>query len=404
MTSPLSEKLLQLQRARRDGLSLPQGFYTDTEVFEHDLTCIFQRRWHYAGHESQIARPGDYMLDDYGGDSIIITRGRDGSLSAMHNVCRHRGSRLCDEPCGNVKAIVCPYHAWTYALDGSLLAARAMHDGFDKTRHGLRPCHLRVLEGLIFICPGEPMADLEQPFADMRPFIVEHHLRNTRVAAIMSWPTAANWKLVVENFLECYHCAPTHPEYCSVMSHAMGDSTANPRQTEAFKALNESWSRSVAHDKVPTGTINRLDEAGYIVHRMPIGEGMLTQSRQGRPVAPLLGKRTQYDGGLIGAALRPTTHFYVCSDYAVVLSFVPRAADRTDTVVTWLVRDDAVEGRDYDVDELTWLWRVTTEQDKTIVERNHAGVAMRAYEPGPYSTLVEAGLPRFHRWYMQHWS
>ncbi|MBL9216346.1 MAG: aromatic ring-hydroxylating dioxygenase subunit alpha [Opitutaceae bacterium] len=402
ITDPATGDLVKLLASHRPGFSLAREFYEDPAVFAADVDRVIARRWHYAGHVSECPVPGSYFLDEIAGESVIVIRGRDQAIRAVHNVCRHRGSRICTEPAGSVKALVCPYHAWNYGLDGRLASAPAMGEDFDPSRYRLKPCAVRVLAGLIFVCLGEPLGDIDQLISDATPFLVPHGLEQARVAKTLRWPTRANWKLVVENFTECYHCRPAHPEFCSVMDIALPATTGNPVLKAKHQAFLREWEERVRQQGFVTGDINRIEDAGYRVHRHPIGRGKLSQSREGRPVAPLLGRYSEYDGGITGLALRPLFSLYVSNDHAVVIRFVPHGPTQTDTVISWLVRSDAEEGRDYDLHQLTWLWRVTTDQDKVIVEDNQAGVSSRAYEPGPYSPLVEPNPPVFHRWYFGH--
>ena len=135
----------------RPGFSLDAGFYTDPAVYEKDLAEVFFRHWIYAGHASRLPEAGSYFLFELGGESIILVRGRDGEIRALANVCRHRGSRLCTAPAGRVAAFVCPYHAWTYGLDGRLRSRRAMPADFDPARYGLKALRCEVFHGMIFI-------------------------------------------------------------------------------------------------------------------------------------------------------------------------------------------------------------------------------------------------------------
>src|SRR5579863_6603048 len=136
---------------QRPGFSLDQPFYLDPAIFACDIERFLARHWLCAGHESSAAKPGDWLLFELASEQVIIARGQDGALRAFANVCRHRGSRLCAAPEGHAKSFVCPYHAWTYGLDGRLQAARHMPDGFDRGRYGLKPVHLAVIEGIVFV-------------------------------------------------------------------------------------------------------------------------------------------------------------------------------------------------------------------------------------------------------------
>jgi Rieske 2Fe-2S family protein len=395
-----SDRIAQLIRAHRPGLSLTQPFYTDPAIFARDMERVFARQWLFVGHVSRVRNPVDYFLFTIGSESIIVIRGKNGEIHALFNVCRHRGSRVCLEPQGNKRTLVCPYHAWTYATDGSLLSAPAMPDGFDRAEFGLRRCHVRVVEGLIFVCMNEKPPEHEAAFRDWERFLKPHGLADAKIATSMIWQVDANWKLVVENFGECYHCGPAHPEYCSVMAHALPDTHRAKSHVEEYDSLTKQWESKAKALGNLTGRVPTNGEANHVCVRIPIREGYLTQSQDGQPVAPLMGSFREYDGGYTGGRFYPANYFVACCDHVVIPRFTPLAPLRTEVEMIWLVREDAIEGKDYDVEKLTWLWRVTTDQDKKIVDDNQAGVNSMAYRPGPYS-ITEQGLTRFTTWYLR---
>ena len=208
------DKLIEIQRP---GHSLDRAFYSDAAIFERDRERVFRNHWILAAHVTQFEKPGDYRLFDVAGESIILVRDREEGIRAHYNVCRHRGSRVVLEPSGNVPSLTCRYHGWTYALDGSLRAATHMPENFDRSCFGLKPCHVRILEGLVFVSLAEAIPpDFDAISNRLTPFLVLHGLAEARVAVQRTFPVQANWKLVVENYLECYHCKPAHREYCAV--------------------------------------------------------------------------------------------------------------------------------------------------------------------------------------------
>lgn len=217
MTETSSQLMQRLAAETRIGHSFEQAFYTSEAVFKADFEQVIARKWIVAGHVSRVPNRGDYFLFRIGAEQIIVIREDAESVRAFFNVCRHRGSTICAADSGNAPRLVCPYHAWTFGLDGRLLAARLMPDDFDKAENGLFACHVRVFHGLIFInlSEGEP-DDFDATFGDMGPILDYHGIADARIAHAGSYPTDANWKLVVENFFECYHCVPSHPEFCSM--------------------------------------------------------------------------------------------------------------------------------------------------------------------------------------------
>jgi len=395
------DKLVALQRP---DYTLDRAFYTDPRLFERDVERVFLRQWLLAGHVSRIPARGDYFLFEFAGESLIVIRGRDGEVHALLNVCRHRGSRVCAEATGNARALVCPYHAWSYAVDGSLNAARFMPDDFDRSRFGLHRAHARVHQGLIFVSLADAPLDLEPAAREIEAFFGPHDLDRARIAARRRYPVAANWKLVVENFLECYHCGPAHPEYCVANPSAWHFDAGDKGQR--FDALLKAWEKSAAalgHKIGSAGTDLRScppDRQYYGFNRVPLEPGYRTASRGGEPVAPLMGRFEAYDGGETQAAVGPQCGIIAYGDYALIFQFVPISANETAMELTWLVDGAAREGVDYEVEHLTWLWDVTTEQDKKITVENQLGVNSRFYRPGPYSE-GEPTTADFTAWYLE---
>ena len=203
--------------AHRPGHALGQPFYCDPSFFECELAAPAQAALALRGAPQPGTRPRRLLHSRHlVQESLIVVCDQDRQLRALLNVCRHRGSRVCNERSGHARAgaFVCPYHAWSYNLDGTLRAARYAPSDFDRTQYGLKSVHLRVIEGLIFIC----LADLPLGFEDVETVLAGAAGR-IRLGRRPRWRTAraircsANWKLVEENYMECYHCAPAHAEY-----------------------------------------------------------------------------------------------------------------------------------------------------------------------------------------------
>lgn len=397
-----------LIQSQRPGHSLDQALYGDPAVFRRDCERIFSNQWILAGHVSQISEPGDYLQFNLAGESIILIRDRQGAVHALYNVCRHRGSRVILEPAGNARTLVCRYHGWTYACDGSLQAAPRMPDGFNAGEHGLARCSLRIVEGLMFVSLSQgPGPDLDAVASGLTPYLRLHGIAEARVAHREVYPVRANWKLAVENYLECYHCKPAHPEYCGVEIKAEKIGDGSPVALARYEARHREWLARATHlgTTLPEfGTDLPLDErlphtqfgAAY---RAPLREDYSSATQDGRPAAPLMGGFKDYDGAETALGIGPCSYMLAYNDYATLFEFVPREAETSDIVVTWLVHGAAREGVDYDRNRLTWLWSVTTEQDKSIIEANAAGIRSTRYAPGP-SSLLEQDLDGFREWYL----
>lgn len=390
------ERLRALVADRLPGHSLDQEFYASPEIYAWDLAAVFGTHWLYAGHVSQIPQPGDYLLVQVGPDSIAVVRDKDGRIHAHHNVCRHRGSRLLLEETGHVAKIVCPYHAWVYDRDGSLTACMHMPPDFDRSSHGLQPVHVAVAEGLIYVCLAAEPPDFAPFAADLAHFLAGFDLAEARIAHHARYEVACNWKLLGENFSECYHCGKAHPEYTAKVMYAAATAHPNTVDREMWQATEAAAREHFARVGVGTGY---RQQAWYYCGRQAMRPGFVSMSRDGQPLAPLLGRLTDPDAGNFSFFARPGSIMEASADHAVVLHFSPLAPRRTRADVSWFVRPDAVAGRDYDLDELVWFWRTTAEQDWKICADNQAGVDSSAYRPGPYS-LVEGSVERFVLWYL----
>ena len=248
-----AEVMSRLAANTRVGYSFDQEFYTSDAVFDADMAKVVSRKWLLAGHISRIPEKGDYFLFRVGREQIIVIRENENNVRAFFNVCRHRGSTICQADSGNAPRLVCPYHAWTFGLDGRLIAARLMPEDFDKAENGLIASHIRVFHGLIFINLSEDEPDdFDATFGDMDAILVYQGIAGARIAHAGSYPTCANWKLVVENFFECYHCAPAHPEFCSMhAAESIVAVGAGPRSGPAdaiasFAPRLKAWERDAA--------------------------------------------------------------------------------------------------------------------------------------------------------------
>ena len=393
----MDESLKKVLDGYREGFALPGAAYRDPEIYELEIRHILLKSWLYVGHQSQIPERGDFFLFEMAGESVIIVRDAQGGINALLNVCRHRGSRICDTPTGHESRLVCRYHGWTYGLDGSLKAAARTPDGFDRTKYGLRRLHLRVFDGLIFVNFDDDPPDFGALESEMAAPMRPYGLDQAKVALRRNYPITSNWKLAVENYCECYHCQPAHPEY------SVGHGRAIP-DAECVAMLSDVMAKAPVVGLTQHTIRRSWLNAGsfgleYSFDRYPLLRGQLSGSRDGKPVAPLLGTITGYDGGTTDLHLGPMTFGLAYCDYVVLYRFTPRGQYLTDCEITWLVDEKAVEGRDYQLADLIWLWDVTTLADKQIIERNQAGVDSRYYVPGPLSPM-EVFTQDFLNWYV----
>jgi glycine betaine catabolism A len=398
-----------LVKRREVGYSLEAPFYTSQEVFDLDVAAIFAKHWLFAAAESEIAEAGEYVTIDVGPYSVIILRDDDEEIRAFHNVCRHRGSRLLKEPCGDVGNIVCPYHQWTYRTDGTLIFAESQPDSFDKSRFGLKPIHVKNVSGLIFICVDEnPPADFDEVATFIEPYLTPYGLSNTKVAHQIDLPEEGNWKLVMENNRECQHCDGAHPElvsaYFPLFGYSEDDITPRLRPAfERYQAAAADLERVCAVRRFPRDERRELDDraTGFQISHLPLdGAGISFAPDGGQVCKKLMGSLTEPKFGDLSLHMQPNSWFHFLSDHAVVFRVLPESAGKSIVRTTWLVHPDAVEGVDYDVESLTAVWRATNNEDRDLVIGTQNGVTNPGYIPGPYS-MVEDDVEAFVNWYVK---
>ncbi len=391
------------------GHSMPAELYLSDQVFRDDLDWLLPSQWFLTGHISQMPNVGDFFLYEIAGESVIVTRNKKGDVKAFHNACRHRGSRICLEHQGNKRLFTCPYHAWSYDLDGQLRAAASMPEGFDKGANGLLPINVRVFEGLIFVnfAAADEAPNFDAFTGRFGPLMRGQGLATAKVAARKTYPTEANWKLVVDNFFECYHCATAHPTYCQVhdkmklLAFGAVDGT-DPDDMADHRAWLAEWEAEAAAKGYPTGMFHDDAASAHFqaANRLPIAKGAVTESLDGQPIAPLMSALGTFDGGQTGCVFSPLSTVLINNDHAVIFLFIPVDTQMTRVETIWLVAPDAVEGKDYDPEALMQLWDTTLKEDKTITQNNQLGVASRGYRPGVLSNR-EAWIAAFGAWYVQ---
>lgn len=404
----LSDELRAMILRRRQGYSLEAPFYLSEEVFSLDMEAIFGCHWIYVGVEPDIPEPGDYFTVPLGRASVVVVRDDDMSIRAFHNVCRHRGARLCDGAKGSVGNIVCPYHQWTYDLTGKLIFTEHMGDTFDRSRLGLKKVHVGNVAGLIFICLADnPPADFELMRSEMEPYIAPHRISDCKVAYEEDLIENGNWKLTMENNRECYHCKSNHPELTvSLYEFGFGyqPSPENAAEIMAFEDLIKKEHSRWESCGLPSAEREFLDSrvTAYRTQRLPLDKAGESQTINAKVACQrLLGGLEQRNLGGLSFWTQPNSWHHFMSDHIVTFSVLPVDAGRTLLRTKWLVHKDAVEGRDYDPVELSSVWRATNRQDSALVERTQHGAECSAYEPGPYSPYTEGFVEKFMSWYIQ---
>ncbi len=403
------ERLKNLIASRQPGYGLPRAFYHDQALYQAELDVIWRGGWLFAGHACQIPQPGDYFLYEVDGDSIIIARQDDGGIKAFHNVCRHRGSVICENEQGHVKRFICPYHQWTFGRDGKLLLWRGMQEDLDKSQFGLHPVHVQDVEGLIFISLAAEPPDFSAAYETIAPVIRPQGFNRAKVAKILDYEVQANWKLVWENNRECYHCNVNHPQYIKAnFDHYNADDTIDRVAEELRRVTARYEAKWAASGLVVTHTRTGMTEfpdpernIWYSANRTPLVDGYVSESMDGRQVAPLMGDYPDPDVGTVRVRMLPNFWNHSSCDHGVSVRLTPAGLYRTQVRMYWLVDENAEEGRDYELERLLPFWQLTAEQDWEICHNQQRGVNSHAYVPGPLSTYKEYNVDNFLRWYLR---
>jgi Rieske 2Fe-2S family protein len=392
--SPQPDLFTQLL-SRKPGTSLPRDFYVSPQAHEADLRHIWTREWVFAASAAEMPKAGAYVTLRIGDYPLIVVRGADGAFRAFHNTCRHRGSRICSAARGTLAKLVCPYHQWTYDLDGRLLWARDMGPDFDPGEHGLLPVHCDVAAGMVFVCLADSAPDFAPVKAAADRYTAPHRLSELKVAHQSTIIEKGNWKLVMENNRECYHCAGSHPALCRTFDDdpdlVGGEDSLSSPQGRAHVERCEAAG-------LPSRYILGPDEQWRLV-RIPFVGDAVSYTMDGKAAAPLIPGMPFANAGSLLFFHYPNTWNHFLSDHVLNFRVLPIGPTETEVQTTWLVHRDAVEGRDYDLTRLTEVWIATNDEDRRVVEENQIGIASPAYRPGPYSARQESGVIQFIEWY-----
>jgi Rieske 2Fe-2S family protein len=354
---------------RGGATTLPSRYYVSDEVFALERERVFARSWVCVGRQEQLAQPGDFFLAEVAGESLIVVRDRTDAIRAHFNVCRHRGTRICDQPQGHFAgSIQCPYHAWTYGLSGELQTARNMElvPDFDRADYPLIAAAVRIEAGFIFVALEPPPAALP-PLAQLRGKLAAWGVETLRVGASARYELACNWKLVFQNYSECYHCPLIHPQLTKLSP--------------------------------PDSGRNDFSEGpvlgGYMTLRHA-GSSMTTSGNSLTPLGTVSGDellRVYY------YTIFPTMLLSLHPDYVMTHRIRALGPARCEVLCDWLFAASAVDSPDFDPSDAFNFWDVTNRQDWHVSELSQRGIGSRAYRQGPYAE-AEGLLAAFDRHYL----
>jgi glycine betaine catabolism A len=352
-------------------MTLDARWYVSPDVYAREKQTVFGRQWLCVGRDEHISATGDFITVPVGNDELIVTRDRDGRLHAFFNVCRHRGTRICEAANGHFTgSIQCPYHAWTYGLDGKLLAARNMADvaGFDRSDYPLHEAGIAVWEGFVFVNLAEKPEPFERALAALSGRFGDWQIHALRTARTIEYEVACNWKLIFQNYSECYHCPLVHPQLDKLSPSDSG--------------------RNDLTDGLVLGGYSELRTHGA---------SLTTSGHTNRPsVGAVSGEdldRVYY------YTVFPSMLLSLHPDYVMVHYVRPLAIDRTHVTCAWMFDQQAMEACHFDPRDAVEFWDLTNRQDWHVSELTQRGLHSRGYSPGPYSN-AEGLLAAFDRQYL----
>lgn len=384
--------------------TLPAQFYVSNEIFEQELEQIFYSKWIYVACEADLPKVGDYVSLKIGTRSFFLQRGKSGEIKGFYNVCRHRGHELVVDEKGNCKRLMCPYHNWTYDLDGALIYASGMNDDFPKEDFGLNPISVSVIGGLIYVCLSDnPPDDIAIVKEKLSPYLTPYDVPNTKIACQKDIIEACNWKLVIENNRECLHCQTNHPELLIPLyssGFGKGLDKDNVQESEqSFQETLQEKEREWQSLGLPYELIEFPEDLWFRTVRLPLANNCVSHTMKPEHACKkLLGNIKRQEGSGLSLWTHPNSWNHFLSDHIVTFAVFPLSVDKTLVRTKWLVAADAVEGVDYNIDDLTHVWTRTNAQDQSLAEGAYRGICSGGYKPGPLAD-EEYLVKQFLHWY-----
>ncbi|HKB29007.1 MAG TPA: aromatic ring-hydroxylating dioxygenase subunit alpha, partial [Candidatus Limnocylindrales bacterium] len=364
-------ELASVRREYRAATLLPKRAYHDTGIFDWERREILRRDWVLVAREEDAPDPGTYLLVEVDGEDLVIVRGRTGQLRAFYNVCRHRGTAVVEEACGKVVRFQCPYHAWIYDLDGSLIRAKHTDDleDFSFEGFGLASVRLETWQGFVFVNLAPEGASLDDQLGDLPEHMSRFAFGRLRSARRTEYSVGSNWKFIAENYSECYHCPGIHPQLNKLTPYDLGG------DYEPHGAWQGGWMELVGEAETMA-----LDG----------GHG----SRAGRPSMP--GITAVDERRIYYYVLWPTTFISIHPDYLLLHRLIPEGPDRTRVVCDWLFDVDTIAMSGFDPSDAVAFWDLTNQQDWHVCELQQRGTKSSSWVAGRYSNQ-EASVHAFDR-------
>ncbi len=342
----------------------PGSIYYDEGIFQQEMEKLFSRHWLNVGHVTQIPTSGDFFTRNIGTESVLFIRGNDGDIRGFYNVCRHRGTRIVTEDHGEkLRSIVCPYHAWTYSTEGDLVGAPHTDglEDFDKEDFGLCPVKTDVWGGFIWANLDPKARPLKQELGNLMKLTERWDIAGLRLGAKHVYEVDANWKILAENYSECYHCAPIHPALNRVTPYLTGDS-------DAWMARGKDRSNINGGFQTFAGDYTSMTVSGYT--KRPALKGMTQDDR----------KRIYY------WVVFPNMFFSVHPDYLMIHRDWPKSPTHSQIECEWYFEPDTMARDDFDPSDAVDMWDEINRQDWAVCARTQLGVRSKAWAGGRFST------------------
>ena len=399
--------MMSLIKTYQPGLTLPAWFYTKQQLYDLEIKKFWTNTWQFCGYTSQLSKPGSYFTTEFDNESVIINRNKDNIINAHYNVCRHRGSRIIPEnTCGIVSKLVCPYHRWTYDLNGKLIYANGMTEPLCDSKFSLKNANVREVGGLIFIhYDDNPILDIEPMINTFSAPLASFNLEHIEIAHSITYNVKANWKLLMENFAECLHCM-NHPEYVK----------SNYDLSFIYQEENGIIKR-IVDPKIPD--LNKYMDSGnftadnnfpgqgfYRITKQALKMGWKSETLDGNNACKIPLVKQDNLSSLANGTLRlrvmPNFWAHIGPDYAMISKIKPINIETTEVKTDWLVHKNAELDKDYTLDKLIPFWDKTNVQDWKLCEETQKGIKSKVYTPGILSKTKESGVKRFNDWYINH--
>ena len=362
-------ELDSIRRPYRGARLLPRKAYHEPAILEWERANVLRRDWVIVGRVDEAPDPGTYFLTELDGEPILVVRGRDGELRAFYNVCQHRGTAVVEEQCGTAVRFQCPYHAWIYDLEGKLVRAKHTDDldDFSFEGYGLRPIGCSTWQGFVFLNLDPDAAPLADQLGDLDEHLARFDFGDLKSARTITYDVAANWKFIAENYSECYHCPPLHPQLNKLTPYDVGGDYAPEG------AWQGGWMELVA---------------GAETMALDGGQG----SRHGRPA--MCGMTAEDERRIFYYVLWPTAFLSIHPDYLLVHRLIPVGPDRTTVICQLLFEPATTAAPGFDPSDAIAFWDLTNSQDWHVCELQQRGTKSSSWVSGRYSNQ-EASVHAF---------